>query len=318
MPFIKKYIQYAKQRIKPELSQEAVNYIVGTYSSLRNDELEGNQRKTTPMTARTLETLIRLSTAHAKARLSNVVQERDAKIAESILKFALFKEVIEPERRKRQKTNSRMTNDDDSSESSSSDDDDAPAAGTRSSRRPTATPRRSGLRNGRAATAGPSTGPANGTGPRLSPDSDEGHDGTFENGANGDSQYQSQSQFSAASSLPASQLLASQTQSLSLNGDDSQSQHINGTNGVASPPASTPAPPTISAARLSTFQTLLGQLIDGPMFASDAADIGAVVEAVNGRSGGQSAFGMDEAEAALEELSRQNKVMFSEGVIYKI
>jgi len=316
MPFIKKYIQYAKQRIKPELSQEAVNFIVGTYSALRNDELEGNQRKTTPMTARTLETLIRLSTAHAKARLSNVVLEQDAKIAESILKFALFKEVIEPERRKRQRT--RMTNDSDSSDESSSDDDDALAAGTRSSRRLTATPRRSGLRNGRAgtpgATNGTANGDANGTGPRLSPDSDSGRD----IGANGDSQYQSQSQFSAASSLPASQLLASQTQSLSLNGDDSQTQHINGSNGVATPPASTPAPPTISAARLSTFQTLLGQLIDGPMFASDAADIGSVVDAVNSRSGGSSAFELDEAEAALEELSRQNKVMFSEGMIYKI
>ena len=316
MPFIKKYIQYAKQRIKPELSQEAVNFIVGTYSALRNDELEGNQRKTTPMTARTLETLIRLSTAHAKARLSNVVLEQDAKIAESILKFALFKEVIEPERRKRQRT--RMTNDSDSSDESSSDDDDALAAGTRSSRRLTATPRRSGLRNGRAgtpgATNGTANGDANGTGPRLSPDSDSGRD----IGANGDSQYQSQSQFSAASSLPASQLLASQTQSLSLNGDDSQTQHINGSNGVATPPASTPAPPTISAARLSTFQTLLGQLIDGPMFASDAADIGSVVDAVNSRSGGSSAFELDEAETALEELSRQNKVMFSEGMIYKI
>jgi len=54
------------------------------------------------------------------------------------------------------------------------------------------------------------------------------------------------------------------------------------------------------------------------MFASDAADIGAVVDAVNARSGGNSAFELDEAEAALEELSRQNKVMFSEGMIYKI
>lgn len=57
------------------------------------------------MTARTLETLIRLSTAHAKARLSTKVQERDAQAAEEILRFALYKQVLKRERRKRRKLN---------------------------------------------------------------------------------------------------------------------------------------------------------------------------------------------------------------------
>src|SRR5207253_1238216 len=56
IPFIKKYVQYAKQRIKPVLTQGAAEHITATYSALRNDEMEGNQRKTSPMTARTLET----------------------------------------------------------------------------------------------------------------------------------------------------------------------------------------------------------------------------------------------------------------------
>lgn len=92
IPFIKKYLQYAKSRIKPVLTKGAADQIVATYSALRNDELEGNQRRTSPMTARTLETLIRLATAHAKCRLSNRVEERDATAAESILRYALFKE----------------------------------------------------------------------------------------------------------------------------------------------------------------------------------------------------------------------------------
>ncbi|KAJ4300238.1 MCM DNA helicase complex subunit [Collariella sp. IMI 366227] len=97
IPFMKKYIQYAKTRIKPILTQEAADRIADIYVGLRNDDMESNQRKTSPMTVRTLETLIRLATAHAKSRLSNRVEERDAAAAEGILRFALFKEVVEDE-----------------------------------------------------------------------------------------------------------------------------------------------------------------------------------------------------------------------------
>ncbi|CAE7232262.1 unnamed protein product [Rhizoctonia solani] len=105
IPFVKKYIQYAKAKPAPALTKGAADWIVQVYASLRNDELEGNNKKTSPLTARTLETLIRLATAHAKARLSSKVEERDAMAAEEILKFALFKEVLKPERRKRRKLN---------------------------------------------------------------------------------------------------------------------------------------------------------------------------------------------------------------------
>jgi len=57
------------------------------------------------LTARTLETLIRLATAHAKARLSPKVEERDASTAEDILRYALFKDVVKRQRRKKRKLN---------------------------------------------------------------------------------------------------------------------------------------------------------------------------------------------------------------------
>lgn len=104
VPFLKKYIQYAKQRIKPVLTKKSSNYIVSTYSSLRNDMIDSNQRNTAPITARTLETLIRLATAHAKVRLSKTIDVKDAKVAEELLRFALFKEVARKSRSKRQKT----------------------------------------------------------------------------------------------------------------------------------------------------------------------------------------------------------------------
>jgi len=100
---LKKYIQYAKQRIKPVLTKKASEYIVKKYSDLRNSDPANNEKRTAPVTARTLETLIRLSTAHAKLRLSKVIEVKDAKVAEEMLRFALFKEIArknEPKRRK--------------------------------------------------------------------------------------------------------------------------------------------------------------------------------------------------------------------------
>jgi DNA replication licensing factor MCM3 len=61
--------------------------------------------QTSPLTARTLETLIRLATAHAKARLSSKVEEKDAAAAEDILRYALFKDVVKRQRRKKRKLN---------------------------------------------------------------------------------------------------------------------------------------------------------------------------------------------------------------------
>jgi DNA replication licensing factor MCM3 len=88
---LKKYIQYAKTK-EPILSEHAKNLIVDIYASLRNDENTKNSR-TTPITARTLETLIRLATAHAKIRLSATINVKDVKVAEELLRFSLFKEV---------------------------------------------------------------------------------------------------------------------------------------------------------------------------------------------------------------------------------
>ncbi|KAI5966418.1 MCM3 [Candida pseudojiufengensis] len=104
IPFLKKYIQYAKQRIKPVLSKNASDYIVSTYSSLRNDLIGSNQRNTAPITARTLETLIRLASAHAKVRLSRTVEVKDAKVAEELLRYALFKEISSKQAKKKRRT----------------------------------------------------------------------------------------------------------------------------------------------------------------------------------------------------------------------
>lgn len=43
--FVKKYLQYSKNRIKPVLTKGAADWIVNVYSSLRNDDLASNQKR---------------------------------------------------------------------------------------------------------------------------------------------------------------------------------------------------------------------------------------------------------------------------------
>lgn len=298
IPFIKKYIQYAKSRIKPILTKGAADYVVQVYSALRNDDLEGNQRKTSPMTPRTLETLIRLASAHAKARLSNRVEEKDAKVAEGVLRFALFKEVVEDERRKKKRARREedAMSTDDESDSSDEDDEDDNAATTAGASRRTST-RTPGRRTRASAADGDE-------------DEEDENEELYTATPSATRRTQrtatedaSQSQASMASSQPASQLLQDSSQSQSQEASSSSSSD----------------PTTVSQPRLQVFQTALGQLIDGPLFANDAADVEPLVAAVNARLGrGEKKFGDREANAALEELNERNKIMLSQGVVYKL
>ncbi|KAI9462326.1 MCM2/3/5 family-domain-containing protein [Lactarius psammicola] len=125
--FIKKYVQYAKSKPAPVLTKGAADWIVSLYAELRNEAAEDNKKKTSPLTARTLETLIRLATAHAKARLSPRVEERDASAAEDILRYALFKDVVKRQRRKKHKVGhggAAARGDEDGEEGSDEDEDD--------------------------------------------------------------------------------------------------------------------------------------------------------------------------------------------------
>lgn len=101
--FMKKYISVVKC-IKPKLSEQACELISNEYSRLRSQEsMESDVARTQPVTARTLETLIRLSTAHAKARMAKSVAPQDAKAAIELVQYAYFKKVLEKEKKKRRR-----------------------------------------------------------------------------------------------------------------------------------------------------------------------------------------------------------------------
>ncbi|KAK4204871.1 putative DNA replication licensing factor mcm3 [Triangularia verruculosa] len=310
IPFMKKYIQYAKTRIKPVLTQEASDRIAEIYVGLRNDDMEGNQRKTSPMTVRTLETLIRLSTAHAKSRLSNRVEERDAIAAESILRFALFKEVIEDEsRKKRRKTRPLADEKSDSDSDSDSDGDEATTQRSTTAAR-SRSARASQRANGGARRA-PNGRSQRSTPPDASPEEEEEDIYNATPRRTGRSTRSSQPSF--ASSIPASQLetqedeeIASRAAGLTVEDemeedDDDQEE-------------------SISEQRLEVFRRALGQLLQTDVFDDDAAGVDELIEAVNKKiDQKERKFGKGEAILALKEMDARNQIMYTDGdLVYKI
>jgi len=116
MEFMKKYIHIAKC-IKPVLSSEASKVISEEYTRLRSLNTDNtHMARTQPITARSLETMIRLSTAHARARMSKTVAKEDALAAIELVQFAYFKRVLEKEKKRRRDRESESESDDEEME----------------------------------------------------------------------------------------------------------------------------------------------------------------------------------------------------------
>ena len=87
----RKYIAYARQRVHPKLTNEAVEKMKDFYVGLRNrPTIEGQEMKTIPISARQLNSLIRMAEAAAKLRMSEKVDENDAEVAINLLKYYLM------------------------------------------------------------------------------------------------------------------------------------------------------------------------------------------------------------------------------------
>ncbi|EHB06890.1 DNA replication licensing factor MCM3 [Heterocephalus glaber] len=115
--FMKKYIHVAKI-IKPSLTQESASYIAEEYSRLRSqDSMSSDTARTSPVTARTLETLIRLATAHAKARMSKTVDLQDAEEAVELVQYAYFKKVLEKEKKRKKRSEDESETEDEEEKS---------------------------------------------------------------------------------------------------------------------------------------------------------------------------------------------------------
>ena len=85
---LRKYIAYARQHVKPSLSNEAMEKIKTFYVELRR---RGKAEGAVPITPRQIEGLVRLSEASAKIRLSDTVEAADAERAIRLTTYVLDK-----------------------------------------------------------------------------------------------------------------------------------------------------------------------------------------------------------------------------------
>jgi DNA replication licensing factor MCM4 len=97
--FLTGYIQYAKENIHPNLTEEARDELVSSYVSMRKageDSRNGGTDKRITATTRQLESLIRLSEAHAKIFLRNEVLLEDVIEAVRLMKSAIKDYATDP------------------------------------------------------------------------------------------------------------------------------------------------------------------------------------------------------------------------------
>jgi replicative DNA helicase Mcm len=94
--FIRKYLSYARTRVRPILTNEALEELENYYVKMRSSG-EGDTIKAIPISARQLEALVRLAEASAKVRLSKTVEREDAKVAIDLVYYCLSQIGMDPE-----------------------------------------------------------------------------------------------------------------------------------------------------------------------------------------------------------------------------
>lgn len=94
---LRKYIAYARQRVKPVLTDSAVEAIEEYYLKMRGSGSKDGEVQAIPISARQLEALVRLTEASAKLRLSGKALKKDALKAIELLHFCLCQVGIDPE-----------------------------------------------------------------------------------------------------------------------------------------------------------------------------------------------------------------------------
>ncbi|KAF3934914.1 hypothetical protein ABW19_dt0206345 [Dactylella cylindrospora] len=95
--FLTAYVSYARQNIHPRITKEASEELVRSYVAMRKlgEDVRAAERRITA-TTRQLESMIRLSEAHAKMRLSNEVELKDVLEAVRLIRSAIKESATDP------------------------------------------------------------------------------------------------------------------------------------------------------------------------------------------------------------------------------
>jgi DNA replication licensing factor MCM4 len=87
------YIEYARTQVNPTITAEAGSELVSSYVAMRS--LGGSDKRITA-TTRQLESMIRLSEAHARMRFSDFVQVQDVREAGQLMREAIKSSAMDP------------------------------------------------------------------------------------------------------------------------------------------------------------------------------------------------------------------------------
>ncbi|CAN6646053.1 DNA replication licensing factor Mcm4p [Trichomonascus vanleenenianus] len=96
--FLTMYISYAKQHVQPKITEEAKEELVKAYVAMRKlgEDVRASEKRITA-TTRQLESMIRLSEAHAKMRLAEEVTRDDVTEAVRLIQSAIKEYAMDPQ-----------------------------------------------------------------------------------------------------------------------------------------------------------------------------------------------------------------------------
>jgi DNA replication licensing factor MCM4 len=91
------YIDYARSKIQPVITEDAGSELVKSYVEMRKmgEDTTGSEKRITA-TTRQLESMIRLSEAHARMRLSKEVELEDVKESCRLMREAIRTSAMDP------------------------------------------------------------------------------------------------------------------------------------------------------------------------------------------------------------------------------